>query len=117
MAIAKSNRSALGFGRASARRRRQTVGDRLRVEEEASRVSTNPLFERLRDLTALGRRLRVIYGTAITAELALRAQAAEQDAEIADCLREGLCNALFDAIDRVDEITRHCARERRGAKA
>jgi hypothetical protein len=46
--------------------------------------------EGLRRLSALARRLQAIYGIAIAAEGALRHQAAEQDAEIADCLRVGV---------------------------
>ena len=117
MAIAKSNRSAPGFVRASGRRRAPRDRRRPRVKKDAARVPTTPRFERLRDLTALGVRLRAIFGAAITAELALRQQAAEQDVEIADCLREGLCNALFDEIDKLDEIIRYYGRELHGAKA
>lgn len=107
MAIAKSNRSAPPFAGAPDRRRSQPNRHWSRAEEDASRVPTKPPFEWLRDLTALRLRLRGIYGTAITAELALRQQAAEQDAEIADCIREGFCNLLFDEIHKLEAMTRH----------
>ena len=46
-------------------------------------------------------RLRTIFGTAITAELALRKQGAERDVEIADCLRGGVSEPLADQIERL----------------
>lgn len=115
MAIRKSNRSTPGFARAPDRRRSQSVGRRSRAN--ASKVPTNLPFEQLRDLTALAVRLRMIYGTAITAELALRQQAAEQDAEIADCLREGLSNAISRVTDKLDELVRHYGKEVHRTKA
>jgi len=51
--------------------------------------------------------LRAIYGTAITAELALRQQAAEQDLEVADCLRIGVCDPIADQIQALEKATRH----------
>jgi|SRR5579863_61602 len=107
MATAKSNRSARRFAGAPARRRSQPDRHGSRAGEDASTTPSKPSFEWLGDLTALRLRPRVIYGTAITAELARRQQAAEQDAEIADCMREDLCNALFDEVDKLDAITRH----------
>ena len=105
MAAAKSNRSARRFAGAPARGGTQMDPHRLRAAEEAPRAPDKPDW--LRDLSALGLRLRMIYGTAITAELALRRQRAEQDAEIADCVREGLCNPLSDEIDRLEVAIRH----------
>lgn len=57
-------------------------------------------------------RLRMIFGTAVTAELALRAQGAERDVEIADCLRGGVSGPLADQIERFGvrtERERHSA--------
>jgi hypothetical protein len=51
--------------------------------------------------------LRGIYGAAITAERALRQQEAEQDPEIADCLRDGVCDPIADQIRALEEVTRH----------
>lgn len=56
------------------------------------------------DLAALSLRLRTIYATAVTAHLALRSQAAEQDLEIADALRVGICDALGDRIGELGDI-------------
>jgi hypothetical protein len=55
-----------------------------------------PSVEGRRQLTTLAQRLRLIYGFAVVAERALRHQAAEQDIEIADCLRAGVCDPLAD---------------------
>lgn len=49
-------------------------------------------------------RLRAIYGTAVTAELALREQAAEQNPEIADCLRAGVCDPIADQIQALEKV-------------
>jgi hypothetical protein len=49
--------------------------------------------------------LRAIYGTAVTAERALRQQEGEQDPEIADCLRFGVCDPIADQIRALQEIT------------
>ena len=57
------------------------------------------------ELTALALRLRAIDAAAVTAQLALRKQAAEQDLEIADALRVGVCDALGDRIRELDHIT------------
>ena len=62
--------------------------------------------ECLQQLTVLALRLRVIYGTAVSAELALRRQAALQDPEIADCLRAGVCDSLADHIRDLEEVAR-----------
>ncbi|MDE2050728.1 MAG: hypothetical protein KGJ72_06890 [Gammaproteobacteria bacterium] len=60
--------------------------------------------ERLRQLALLALRLRVIYGTALSAELALRQQAAERDPEIADCLRAGVCDPIAAQIQELEEM-------------
>ena len=52
-------------------------------------------------------RLRTVFGTAVTAELALRAQGAERDIEIADCLREGVSVPLAAQLERLVRIAEH----------
>ena len=52
-------------------------------------------------------RLRAVFGTAVTAELALRAQGAERDSEIADCLREGVSVPLATQLERLSRIVEH----------
>ena len=51
-------------------------------------------------------RLRVMFGTVITAELALRQQGAERDVEIADCLRAGVSESLGRAIEQLAVLGR-----------
>lgn len=65
---------------------------------------TYPSDEGLRQLALLALRLLVIYGTAVSAELALRQQAAEQDPEIADSLRAGVCDPLAVQIREVEIV-------------
>ena len=52
-------------------------------------------------------RLRTVFGTAVTAELALRAQGAERDLEIADCLREGVSVPLAAQLERLSRLAEH----------
>ena len=52
-------------------------------------------------------RLRTVFGTVVTAELALRAQAAERDIEIADCLREGVSAPLGAQLERLSRMAEH----------
>ena len=56
------------------------------------------------ELTTLSLRLRAIYAAAVSAQLALRGQAAEQDLEIGDALRVGVCDALSERIRELDKI-------------
>jgi hypothetical protein len=64
-----------------------------------------------RQLTLIALRLRAIYGVAVTAERALREQSAEQDPEIADCLRVGVCDPIADQIEALQQIIKHRAHE------
>lgn len=59
------------------------------------------------DLNFVVARLRTVFGTAVTAELALRAQGAERDTEIADCLREGVSVPLAVQLERLSRIAEH----------
>jgi hypothetical protein len=67
-----------------------------------------PSVERLRQLFLLARRLQAIYGTAIAAEGALRQQAAEQDIEIADCLRVGVCDPVAEQARDLETLIEQC---------
>lgn len=60
--------------------------------------------EQGRQLRLVALRLRAIYGVAVTAERALREQAAEQDPEIADCLRVGVCDPIADQIEALQQL-------------
>lgn len=80
-------------GRASSRLLRPNGG--TSAVSATSCVSIHSV-EGLRRLSTLARRLWTIYGVAISAEGILRHQAAEQDVEIADCLRVGVCDPIAD---------------------
>jgi hypothetical protein len=61
--------------------------------------------------------LRAIYGMAITAELALRQQVAEQNPEVADCLRVGVCDPIADQIRALEEVAAHPPDEASGTES
>lgn len=63
--------------------------------------------DQFRQLSLVMCRLRAIYGTTITAELALRQQAGEQNSEVADCLRAGVCDPIAQQIRALEEVTAH----------
>jgi hypothetical protein len=108
MAIAKSTRSE----RASAHSITSCPRSGRRPQSRAGGRSLMPSAaldaERFRQLCFIPR-LRAIYGTAITAELALRNQSGERDAEVADCLRAGVCDPIADQIRALEEFTGHAS--------
>lgn len=42
--------------------------------------------------------------TAVTVQLALRAQNSDQDVDVADCLRVGVCDALEDQVTQLTAV-------------
>lgn len=75
-----------------------------------------PSVEQLQQLGLLVPRLQAIYGTAVTAELALRQQAAEQDTEVADCLRVGVCDPIADQIRELEDLVAQFRKTATGSK-
>ena len=67
------------------------------------------------DLNFVVARLCTVFGTAVTAELALRAQGAERDIEIADCLREGVSVPLAAQLERLSRMVKHGQRVAAGS--
>jgi hypothetical protein len=55
-------------------------------------------------LVMVALRLKVIYGTALAVELALRKQDAEQDVDIAECLRSGVCNPVAEQAENMRSL-------------
>ena len=91
--------------------------DRIAIpsERRSAAARRGGADEMTTELTALSLRLRAIYAASVAAQLALRNQAAEQDLEIADALRVGVCDALGDRICELDDIIlRSAARRSRG---
>ena len=97
--------------RSSAERR--SSGSRPLTRPSKRSKSRAPEVLRRRHVDACGNlnfvvaRLRTVFGTVVTAELALRAQAAERDIEIADCLREGVSVPLAAQLERLSRIAEH----------
>lgn len=115
MAISKSNRSLPGrtYSRRSVQPDRPDVA--VGAMDAGSPVCS---AEQLRRLSLLLRRLRTIYGVALTAELGLRHQAAEQDAEVADCLRVGVCDPIADQVRELEDLILHfCTAMPRASRA
>ena len=106
MAIAKSTRSERARARSTASYPPPARQSQLRTGRGSLTPPAALNAERFRQLSLIPR-LRAIYGMAITAELALRQQAAEQDPEVADCLRAGVCDPIADQIRALEEFTEH----------
>jgi hypothetical protein len=101
MAIPKSTRSSPG----STRLRRSVLPHRPGAATTGSEAgSVECSVAQFRRLSLFLRRFRTIYGTALTAELALRHQAAEQDSEVADCLRVGVCDPIADQVRELEDL-------------
>lgn len=103
MAIAKSTRSKRPRARSAAcppASRQSQSRPRSGSLVPSSALGTDPS----RQLSLVIPRLRAIYGTAVTAELALRQEAAEQNPEVADCLRAGVCDPIADQIRALEEV-------------
>lgn len=117
MAIRKSSRSRPRRARSAGVSSALSSGRHGR----AGRVSFAPYLpmpsvEGLRQLSLLARRLQAIYGTAIAAEGALRHQAAEQDMEIADCLRVGVCDPVAEQARDLETLIEQCRAKQPGPR-
>jgi hypothetical protein len=77
------------FGNASGR------SERARLDRELSK-----------QLVWLALRLKIVYGTALAVELGLRKQDAEQDADLAECLRGGVCDPIAEHARTVESIVK-----------
>jgi hypothetical protein len=106
MATAKSTRSERTRTRSTASGRPPARQSQLRARGASLTPPAALNAERFRQLSLIPR-LRAIYGMAITAELALRQQAAEQDPEVADCLRASVCDPIADQIQALEEFSGH----------
>ncbi len=120
MAIQNGNKARKGdFQRRSIRKRRDF---RLAPRAESPPIDPSPIRRstrvrksiasklrprgrRLQDpLADITRHLRVISAIAITTHIALRTQNCEQDADIAECLRHGVVDALATQIERIRRL-------------
>jgi hypothetical protein len=108
MAIRKSIRPARQSDRPGTNRPRNPApsgapngegsGPSLRI------VPAEQASDAVRRLVMVALRLKVIYGTALSVELALRKQDAEQDVDIAECLRSGVCNPIAEQADNMRSL-------------
>ncbi|MDB6102441.1 MAG: hypothetical protein JWO52_2440 [Gammaproteobacteria bacterium] len=125
MATRNGNKAPQGhIGRRSVRKRRDfRLGPRaesppidpspIRRPNAVRKSMASKLRARDRDLqdplADITRRLKVIGAIAITAHIALRTQNCEQDADIAECLRHGVVDALATQIERIGQLCIHLA--------
>ena len=105
MATPKSSRRAPARARRRALTRSASARPRRRRVNGSPAIRLSLRLEQWRQLTGVVPRLRAIYGAAITAERALRQLQGEQDPEIADCLRAGVCDPIADQIRALEEVT------------
>ena len=90
-----------------ARHRGRLGGNRLRTNpprSAAQRLATkgpSATEVLIREIRLLALRLEVIYRTAVTVEMALRYQNADQDADFADCLRHAVCEGVWEQSEKV----------------
>jgi hypothetical protein len=87
-----------GSGHPSPRPRRKPAGKPFASKANSS---GRDLQDPLADITG---RLKVIGAVTVTAEIALRTQTCEQDADIAECLRHGVVDALTTKIERLSRL-------------
>jgi hypothetical protein len=114
MGTRKSNDSV----RTSVRADRKQIANSVRENESLADPpaflpnSFGPVDEELaRELVQLMLRLRVIYCTALATELALRQQNAEQDVDLAQCLRSNVCGAIIDIQEQVQALVKRLGGE------
>jgi hypothetical protein len=107
MAERKSNRSARR-GRAGGHETRTHPASGRRTSRLARRskpqLSSGPSLELNETLTMVVKRLQVMHAVAVTVERALRHQNCEQDVEIADCLRFGVSNPVFEQATLIEHF-------------
>ena len=108
MAIAKSTRSERARARSTASYR--SAARKVHPRAGAGFLTPRSALGAERQLSLIIRRLIAIYGTAITAELALRQQAVEQNSEVADCLRAGVCDPIAEQIRALEGVTAYSSR-------
>jgi len=105
MAVRKSNRPPSRSEGAGTNHPRGGRGPDAQTRRGASApiriepVSQGP--DVVRRLVLLALRLKAIYGTALAVEFALRHQDADQDVELAECLRAGVCNPIGEQAEAV----------------
>ena len=109
---------AAGNSSRGARRRGRSGGNRPRTHPPRSAprrlaakgASTAEML--IREIRVLALRLEVIYRTAVTVEMALRYQNADQDADFADCLRHAVCEAVWEQSEKAHGLSKRLGRVR-----
>ena len=93
MALSNTKRSAAESKSRPKKRRAESRG-------------TGPRADVIDSLAGIAANLRLVYSAGVTATLALRAQSGDRDAEIAGCLRIGVCEPVDVQIRQLRAIIR-----------
>ena len=117
MAIAKSTPSERARARSTASHPPASRHSQPRARGGPRTLSAALGAEQFRQLSQVIPRLRAIYGTAITVEIALRQHAVEQIPEVADCLRAGVCDPIAEQIRALEEVADHSPDEAAGTES
>lgn len=108
MAARNSSRGARRRGRWGGNRPRthppRSAAERLAVKGPSATAVL------IREIRLLALRLKVIYRTAATVEMALRYQNADQDADFADCLRHAVCEAIWEQSEKAHGLSKRFSR-------
>lgn len=100
MASANSSRAGRHTARPGGNRPRTHPSPRPAVQKPLQRPRTTTAELLIRDVHHLVLRLEVIHRTAITVQMALRHQNVENDGDIAECMRHGICDPLWHQVQR-----------------
>jgi hypothetical protein len=110
MAARNSSRGARRRGRSGGNRPRTDPPRSAKEKPAAKGPSATELL--IREIRLLALRLEVIYRTAVTVEMALRYQNADQDADVADCLRHAVCEAVWRQSEKAHGLSTRFSRMR-----
>ncbi len=104
MAGANSSRPGRHTARPGGNRPRTHPSPRPTVQKplRAQRPTAGELL--IRDIHHIVLRLEVIHRTAATVQIALRHQNAENDDDFAECMRHGICDPLWDQVQRARDL-------------
>ena len=108
MAVSNSSRGARRRGRLGGNRPRTHPPRSVAERPAAKEPSETEVL--IREIRLLALRLEVIYRTAVTVEMALRYQNADQDADFADCLRHSVGEAVWELSEKTHGLSKRFGR-------
>jgi hypothetical protein len=103
MAGANSSRPRRGTARLGGDRPRTHPSPRS-TPSKPPRKAVGPTEWLIAQLHLLALRLEVIYGTAASVEMALRYQNAENDTDLAECIRHAACSPIWTQAEKAHAL-------------